>query len=73
MDAAMRESSGLVQAESEFVSAVIASRAAPGQMIQAILDRYEGHDQERRSALTMALAVALATRIAIAKARGEGA
>ncbi len=73
MDAVMRESSGLVQAESEFVSAVTASGAAPGQMMQAILGRYQGHDEERRSVLTTALAGALATRIAVAKARGEGA
>ena len=65
----MCESSVLVQAEAEFVSAVIASEAAPGQMIRAILDRYREHGRERRSALAMALASALATRIA--KVHGE--
>lgn len=40
-------------------------------MVRAILDRYREHGRERRSALTMALTTALATRIA--EARGERA
>lgn len=65
----MLESSGMLRAEAGFVSAVIASREPPGQMIRVILDRYHAHNEERRSALAMALAGALATRIA--KAEGE--
>ena len=41
-------------------------------MIRAILDRYKEHNQEQRSALTMALVSALATRIAMQQCFGRG-
>ena len=56
------------QAEVRFVSVVIASEAPAGQMIRVILDRYREHDGQRRSALAMALAGALATHVKTGKA-----
>ena len=55
----------LLPAEIEFVDAVLASQGTPGQMMMSVLYRYREHNQEQRSALTMALVGALATRIAM--------
>ena len=60
----MLESSQFFQAEAQFVSAVIAGAPSEGQMLRVVLARYKEHNEERRLALAMALAGALATRIA---------
>ena len=65
------EWSGMFQAETKFVSAIIASRASALQTVRAIMERYKGHDEARRMALTMALAGELATRIDSQKSRHE--
>ena len=64
----MRDSSEFLAAETEYVSAIMASGETPGQLLRAICDRYAEHSQARRSALFAALAGAFVTHIAIAKA-----